>query len=60
MFPMSPLPAFVCVICLLGWMPVAAQAPPAVAPASFASRIAGLTRIDGFMPLYWDARGDGC
>ena len=37
----------------------AAAGQPAAAPAeppSIASRTAGLTRIDGFIPLYWEAR----
>lgn len=45
-------------------LPVAAQPPAptptqsaAATPATIASRTAGLTRMDGFVPLYWDERG---
>jgi hypothetical protein len=34
----------------------AGQAAAPAEPPSIASRTAGLTRIDGFMPLYWEAR----
>ena len=45
-------------VCLVGGSPAAAQVPETGdgPPPSIASRVAGLTRIDGFMPLYWDAR----
>ncbi|MBV8830863.1 MAG: zinc-dependent metalloprotease [Acidobacteriaceae bacterium] len=33
----------------------AGQKPASPEPQSFASRIAGLQKIDGYMPLYWDA-----
>jgi hypothetical protein len=46
--------------CLLACSPAAAQVPESGdAPATIASRVAGLTRIDGFIPLFWDAR-KGC
>src|SRR5512133_2357690 len=47
------------VLCL--WLSVesagGAQAPQTPAePVSLSTRVAGLQQIDGFMPLYWDAR----
>ena len=45
------------VLCLLVVSP-AARAQPAAPAATIAEQTAGLTRIDGFVPLYWDqARG---
>jgi Domain of unknown function (DUF5117) len=45
------------VIALRGTIPAGAQTPqPAAAPPSIEDRTAGLARLDGFFPLYWDER----
>src|SRR5918993_5991957 len=49
--------SIVFLVCLPGWNAARAQVPESGdAPATIASRVKGLTRIDGFMPLFWDAR----
>jgi hypothetical protein len=49
--------SIVFLVCLVACSPAAAQVPePGDAPPTIASRVAGLTRIDGFIPLFWDAR----
>jgi hypothetical protein len=42
-------------VCVLGWSPADAQ-EPGDGPPSIARRVEGLSRIDGFMPLFWDQR----
>src|SRR5215211_5251386 len=56
--PRMRLPrSIVFLVCLLCTRAAGAQAPEAgEGPPAIASRVAGLTRIDGFMPLFWDAR----
>src|SRR5918995_4804389 len=47
----------VLLLCLFGWSRASAQGPePGDSPPSIASRVAGLTRIDGFVPLFWEPR----
>src|SRR5918994_2835750 len=49
--------SIVFLVCLPGWNAARAQVPESGdAPATIASRVAGLTRIDGFIPLFWDPR----
>jgi hypothetical protein len=57
-FPIRAVAWILFVFGLPGWSLAAAQAPQPVETAvpSIASRVAGLTRIDGLLPLYWDAR----
>ena len=45
-------------VCLVGGSPAAAQVPETGdgPPPTIASRVAGLTRVEGFIPLFWDAR----
>src|SRR5829696_4856267 len=46
--------SIVFLVCLHGWNATRAQVPESGdAPATIASRVAGLTRIDGFVPLFW-------
>src|SRR5215207_1017985 len=49
--------SIVFLVCLPGWNAASAQVPESGdAPATIASRVAGLTRIDGFIPLFWEPR----
>ena len=49
--------SIVFLVCLPGWNAARAQVPESGdAPATIASRVAGLTRIDGFIPLFWEPR----
>jgi hypothetical protein len=43
------------IVVLLLFAPTAGLAQSQAEPPSFADRTAGLTRLDGYFPLYWDA-----
>lgn len=44
------------VLCVVLLSAAPAVAAPAAKPTSFATRIAGLAKHDGFLPFYWDAK----
>ncbi len=45
---------FLIALLLISTLPLAAQRSPNSEPQTFASRIAGLQKLEGFFPLYWD------
>ncbi len=45
---------FAVLFLIASFLVCAEQRPPASEPQTFASRTAGLHKIDGFFPLYWD------
>jgi hypothetical protein len=48
------IPLTFCLFCSLAF---AAQRTANTEPQSFSARVAGLQKIDGFVPLYWDEHG---
>jgi hypothetical protein len=51
----SPIGTALTLLPLIAAPLMAQGAPPAQAPASIADKTRGMRRIDGFVPLYWDA-----
>src|SRR6478609_8326703 len=50
---------FVCaatLVLMTGWLEARQQQPRAAATPSIDERTAGLRKIDGYFPLYWDER----